>query len=151
MDGAPRVRPGDVNGSATELMAEREPRSEGIAGSPEARRVRERMLRRIALGDIGLVVGVRDASDDVGSERLDRRSRALARLGALLAAEPAGPPLRQTVDEAQAAGVTSDELVWVLIALIPTIGVARAAAVAPGLALAIGYDVDAALELTGSP
>jgi hypothetical protein len=57
-------------------------------------------------------------------------------------------PIGVTFLAALAASVTRDEVVGVLVSLIPTIGVARAAAVAPELGLAIGYDVGAALELS---
>jgi hypothetical protein len=40
--------------------------------------------------------------------------------------------------------------VGVLIAVAPTAGLARAVSAAPELALAIGYDVDAALEAIDS-
>ena len=43
----------------------------------------------------------------------------------------------------------SQEIVGVLIAVAPTVGLARVVSAAPELALAIGYDVDAALEAAG--
>ena len=39
-----------------------------------------------------------------------------------------------------------DEIVGTLIAVAPTIGLRRVVSAAPELALALGYDVDAALE-----
>jgi alkylhydroperoxidase/carboxymuconolactone decarboxylase family protein YurZ len=110
---------------------------------------RERVLRRIALGDSRLLLGAADPDGEVRPDALDERTRSLVRLGALLAADPPGPPLKQSVDDALTASVTMDEIVLVLVSLIPTIGMARAAAVAPKLGLAIGYDVDAALEAPG--
>jgi hypothetical protein len=47
-----------------------------------------------------------------------------------------------------AAGVTSEEMLGVLMAVAPTIGTARVVTNTPTLALALGYDVDAALEGT---
>jgi hypothetical protein len=118
---------------------------EDLSERPPAREV---LLRRIALGEVVLVPEVVGDADGLAPGLPDQRTRALARLGALLAADPVGPPLRQTVADALAASVTRDEVVGVLVSLIPTIGVARAAAVAPELGLAIGYDVGAALELS---
>lgn len=45
-----------------------------------------------------------------------------------------------------ASGATVEEIVGVLIAVAPTVGVARIVSAAPELALAVGYDIDSALE-----
>ena len=51
------------------------------------------------------------------------------------------------IEMAFAAGASIDEIVGVLIAVAPVVGLARAvSAGAPELALALGYDLDAALE-----
>ena len=47
---------------------------------------------------------------------------------------------------ALASGATVDEIVGVLIAVAPTVGLARVVSAAPAVAAAIGYDIDAALE-----
>ena len=47
------------------------------------------------------------------------------------------------------AGASIDEIVGTLIAVVPTVGLARAVSAAPELALALGYDVEAALEAPG--
>lgn len=44
------------------------------------------------------------------------------------------------------SGATVEEIVGVLIAVAPTVGVARIVSAAPELALAVGYDIDSALE-----
>jgi len=44
------------------------------------------------------------------------------------------------------AGATAAEIVDVLIGVIPIVGLPRAVAAAPKLALALGYDTDDALE-----
>ena len=44
------------------------------------------------------------------------------------------------------AGVTSDEIVELLVAMAPLIGSARVVCAAPKLGLALGYDVDADIE-----
>ena len=44
------------------------------------------------------------------------------------------------------AGATADDIVDTLIAVAPIAGGVRVVAAAPALALAIGYDIDAALE-----
>jgi alkylhydroperoxidase/carboxymuconolactone decarboxylase family protein YurZ len=110
---------------------------------------RERLLRRIALGDRELAAQGSRADHAAGPEWLDDRTLSLVRLGALLATDPPGPPLQQGVDEALASDVSRDEIVWALASLIPTIGVTRAASVAPKLGLAIGYDMEEDLERLG--
>ncbi len=66
----------------------------------------------------------------------------LVRLGALLALGAATSTLRATVDRAIEAGATEAELVGVLIAVAPAVGLARVVSSAPRLALAIGYDIE---------
>ena len=48
---------------------------------------------------------------------------------------------------ALAAGATNDEIVATLAAVTPVTGAARVVQCAPKLALALGYDVEEALEL----
>ncbi len=50
------------------------------------------------------------------------------------------------MEAARAAGATDDEIVGVLIAVAPTVGLPRVVSAAPCVALALGYDVEAALE-----
>jgi 4-carboxymuconolactone decarboxylase len=50
--------------------------------------------------------------------------------------------VRVMVELADRAGATEDEVVGVLLAIAPAIGYARTVAVAPRLALALGYDVE---------
>ena len=63
-------------------------------------------------------------------------------LGALLAVDSATVSLRHKVELARRAGANEEEIVGVLIAIAPAIGHARTVAVAPRLALALGYDVE---------
>ena len=57
-----------------------------------------------------------------------------------------GPILRQRVSDALDVGLSFDDVVASLVALAPTIGVERLTAVAPDLARALDYDIDADLE-----
>ena len=56
------------------------------------------------------------------------------------------PPSRRRPAWRWQIGATEEELVEILIAAAPTVGTALVVAAAPKLALAIGYDVEAALE-----
>ena len=100
----------------------------------------ERTLRRLALNDERLI---RSALADPGlATGLDAKTRALVRLGALLAVGAGTVPLRCTVELAAVAGASDDEIVGVLLAVAPTVGQARVVGVAPDLGLALGYDLE---------
>lgn len=55
------------------------------------------------------------------------------------------------MDAARAAGATPPDIVGVLIAVGPTVGLARVVAATPELARSIGYDIDAAFEEGAAP
>ena len=104
----------------------------------------ERLLRRLALNDeesVGMVLA--SGSDAAGSPALRPKVDLLVQLGALLALGAATSSLRATVDRAIEAGATESEIVGVLIAVAPAVGLARVVSTAPRLALAIGYDIEA--------
>jgi alkylhydroperoxidase/carboxymuconolactone decarboxylase family protein YurZ len=50
------------------------------------------------------------------------------------------------VDRALAAGATVDDVVDTLKVVAPMVGLVNVVSAAPTLALALGYDIDAALE-----
>ncbi|MGB0093806.1 MAG: carboxymuconolactone decarboxylase family protein [Solirubrobacteraceae bacterium] len=104
----------------------------------------ERLLRQLALNDeesVGMVLaGGLDAQADAP---LRPKVDLLVRLGALLALGAATTSLRMTVERATEAGATEAEIVGVLIAVAPAVGLARVVSTAPRLAQAIGYDLEA--------
>ena len=105
------------------------------------------MLRSLALNDerfVDSVLGM--GHDTVDASALDHKTHALVRLAASLAVGAAPSSYQSIVEAAQASGATVDEVVGCLIAVAPTIGLARVVSAAPAFALALGYDVDAALE-----
>jgi alkylhydroperoxidase/carboxymuconolactone decarboxylase family protein YurZ len=106
----------------------------------------EESLRRLTIGDPAYCRSILAAGPDDQVCVLDARSVALLRLGGSIAAGSAGPIWQQRVGDALEAGLSFDEIVAALLALAPTIGVERVVEVAPDLARALGYDVDAALE-----
>ncbi|HVP03631.1 MAG TPA: carboxymuconolactone decarboxylase family protein [Solirubrobacteraceae bacterium] len=104
-------------------------------------------LRRLALHDESFMESVLGMGQDtVAASHLDPKTHALLRLAASLAIDAAPSSYQSVVDSAQAAGATVDEIVGSLIAIAPTVGLARVVSAAPELGLALGYDVDAALE-----
>ena len=104
-------------------------------------------MRRLALSDerfIETELGI--GLDTVEVSRLDAKTHALVRLAAALAIDAAPSSYQSAVEPALAAGAGIDEIVGTLIAVAPTVGMARVVSAAPELALALGYDVDAAFE-----
>ena len=108
-----------------------------IQGDPAQARAERRALRG---------VGARHGARHRRGLRLDQKTHALVRLGASLAIDAAPSSYQSNVELALAAGASIDEIVGTLIAVAPTVGLARVVSAAPELALALGYDVEAALE-----
>ena len=103
----------------------------------------EVLLRRLALNDEGAVRAV--LSPDTAPPRvpvLDPKTHALVRLGALLTGGAETTSLCWMADLAYEAGATDDDIVGVLVAIGPTVGLASLVRQAPRLALAIGYDIE---------
>jgi alkylhydroperoxidase/carboxymuconolactone decarboxylase family protein YurZ len=106
----------------------------------------KRQLRRLAMHDDGLFEEIAVKGSSFAVPVIDERTQALARVAATIAVDAASSSFQQTVTHALAAGVTMDEIVAVLEAVTPVTGAARVVQCAPKVALALGYDVDAALE-----
>jgi alkylhydroperoxidase/carboxymuconolactone decarboxylase family protein YurZ len=101
-------------------------------------------LRRLTINDASFGDA---ASGQVGlqAEVLDPKALALVRIAALIAIGGAVPSFGMQADAAVAAGATVAEIVDVLVAVVPTLGLPCVVAAAPRLALALGYDVEEAL------
>ena len=106
-----------------------------------------RVLRMLALRDPAFfdLVGP-DETENVLASQLEGGQAALVRLGALIALDAALASYVHVAEVGRAAGLTAEELVGTLIAVIPDVGGDRAVSAAHKLGLAIGYDVEAALE-----
>jgi len=77
---------------------------------------------------------------------LDPKTLALARLAALIAVGGAVPSYGTETNSAVTAGASAAEIVDVLVGVVPVVGLPSVVAAAPSLAMALGYDVDRALE-----
>jgi 4-carboxymuconolactone decarboxylase len=109
---------------------------------------REEILRRLTLGDVGCLESLADSRRMAGGPPgLDHVGEALVKLGALIVTDGSDVTWQQTVSAALDAGVTADQVVDALVVLAPLVGGMRVVAAAPKVALATGYDVDAAIEL----
>jgi hypothetical protein len=104
-------------------------------------------LRRLTLHDPGYLDAVLSTTTaDPARSRLDARGCGLGRLATLFALDGSVSTYGWATSAAMAAGVTSDEIVELLIAMAPLIGSARVVSAAPKLGLALGYDVEADIE-----
>ena len=77
---------------------------------------------------------------------IDDRTQALVRLGAAIAQGAPAAMLRWLSEGAMADGASIEEIVGTLVAVGPIVGSVRLVKGAPDLALAIGYDIERALE-----
>jgi 4-carboxymuconolactone decarboxylase len=87
---------------------------------------------------------------DLASERpaaeLDQKTRALVCVAAFVALGASTETYDRAVDGAITSGASPGEIVGVLYAVAPEVGVARIVSAAPRLAAAMGYDIDRAIE-----
>jgi 4-carboxymuconolactone decarboxylase len=103
-------------------------------------------LRRLAVHDDALLEAIAVEGRTNAASVIDDRTAALVRVGATVAIDAALASFQHAVALAVAAGATNDEIVASLEAVTPVTGAARVVQCAPKVALALGYDVDAALE-----
>ncbi|WP_401000621.1 carboxymuconolactone decarboxylase family protein [Agromyces sp. GXQ0307] len=96
-------------------------------------------LRRFTFNDERIDAEFADAA------ALDGKTFALARIAALVAVGGAEPSFGAEADAAVGAGASPTEIVDVLVAVAPVVGLARVVAAAPKLALALGCDVGLAV------
>jgi hypothetical protein len=109
----------------------------------------ETTLRRLVIGDRALLCAIADLDQgDADVVRLDERSEALVRLGVLVALDAPQSAYQAAVAAATLAGASFDNVVACLLAVAGEVGTTRVISAAPRIALAAGYDVDAALEAT---
>jgi len=103
-------------------------------------------LRRLSLHDAGYLDAVLSPQAGAGRTCLDARGLSLGRLAALFALDGSVSTYGWATSAALAAGVTSEEIVELLVATAPLLGAARVVSAAPKVGLALGYDVEADIE-----
>jgi alkylhydroperoxidase/carboxymuconolactone decarboxylase family protein YurZ len=107
----------------------------------------EETFRRLTIGDPGLIGAMASPGQPgPGLHRLDERTEALLRIGALVALDAPQSAYLVAVGEAQRAGAVLEDVLAVVVAVAGAVGSARVISAAPRIALAAGYDVEAALE-----
>src|SRR5215831_16576068 len=106
----------------------------------------QEILRRLAIIDEGFAEDQAGLGLGVAASRLlDPKTAALVRVGALVAIGSPGVCLEWGTTRALAAGASEDEVADVLLAIAPVAGLGRVTGAVPGVAAALGYDVEAAL------
>ena len=103
-------------------------------------------LRRLAVHEDARLEAIVVEGSSFATSVMDERTEALVRVAATIAVDAAPSSFQHAVTLALAAGATSAEIVATLEAVTPVTGAARVVASAPKVALALGYDVEEALE-----
>lgn len=131
------MRPARALGSLREVGAE----SDATATPPDPRLL---LLRLVASDESCLEAALVTTSKPAPgvAAALDRKVRALVRLGALLAVGAPTASLRWAVDVASTAGADDEALVGVLASISGAVGAAQIVDAAPRLALALGFDTE---------
>ncbi|MFI2103146.1 carboxymuconolactone decarboxylase family protein [Isoptericola sp. NPDC019693] len=93
------------------------------------------LLRRLTINDARL-----DDGRALPPAALPPGTLALVRLAALVGVSGGGPSLGVEVEAALGAGVAAHEIVDVLTAAVPVVGLPRAVSAAPWVALALGLE-----------
>jgi alkylhydroperoxidase/carboxymuconolactone decarboxylase family protein YurZ len=106
----------------------------------------EERFRRLSLNDEPLIEMLLGSRDDGAPPALEPKTAALVRIAGLLAMDAETPTYQWAVTEALGCGATPDEVLGVLITIAPAVGQARVVSAAPKLGLALGHDVQIALE-----
>ena len=107
----------------------------------------EEAFRRLTIGDPTFIAAIANRDrEDLRTPRLDDRTEALLRIGALIAVDASPSSFRGAVEAARRSGARLEDLLAVLLTVGADVGTARVIAAAPRIALAAGYDVEAALE-----
>ena len=107
----------------------------------------EEMLRRLAVRDDAYIDKLlADDAANRAESRLDEKTHALAQIAALASIDAPTASYLGAIRAARLADASNEEITGCLLAVLPSVGIARVVSAAPKLGLALGYDVDAALE-----
>jgi 4-carboxymuconolactone decarboxylase len=98
-------------------------------------------LRQLAIND-GRFGDVNGRQATLAPRELDAKILALVRIAGLVAVCGAVPSFGAQADAAIAAGASDDEIVDVLVGLIPILGLPCVVSATPRLAMALGYDTE---------
>lgn len=100
----------------------------------------ENLLERLAQ------LSEKGAYEAIEAKYLDARTLTLVIVGAAICTDAPTKTFQALVGSALQAGATVEEVIGAMVAVAPAAGEPRIVAVAPKIAFALGYDVDAAFE-----
>ena len=103
------------------------------------------LLRELSLGDARVLERLLSETSRTDGA-LDPVVAGLVRIATLIALGADTPAYQREVNDAFGAGASADEVIDVLSRVASIVGSTHVMSAAPRLALALGYDVDAALE-----
>jgi alkylhydroperoxidase/carboxymuconolactone decarboxylase family protein YurZ len=107
----------------------------------------QEILRRLAMIDEGFVEDQAGLGlDRAGPSALDPKTAALLWVAVSVAIGSPAVCLEWSTGRALAASANEDEIAGVLLAIAPVAGLGQVVSAAPEVAIALGYDIDAALE-----
>ena len=107
----------------------------------------QEILRRLAIFDEGFIeMGL--AHDLTETSVLDPKIAALLQVAVSVAIGSSAVCLQWSVARALAAGASREEIAEELLAIGPVAGLGRVVSAAPKVAIALGYDGEAALQET---
>jgi alkylhydroperoxidase/carboxymuconolactone decarboxylase family protein YurZ len=103
----------------------------------------EEFLRRLAINDEATVRSLLgDSTLDSDCVEVDAKAAALIRLAAVVALDSHPSTYQWSVGAALAAGASDDEIVDVLVTVVPIVGSVRATVAAGALSVALGYPAE---------
>ena len=108
------------------------------------------MYRQLTLGDDAVMTSML-VGGGTAELPLDGRTTSLVRLAALIVSHADEPAYQREVGDAINRGATPDQITAVLVAVARVAGSSVVMSAAPKLALALGYDVEAAFEEIDGP
>ena len=80
--------------------------------------------------------------DNIQESGLDPRSHAIARLGALIALDAPPASFAWQVSLGLGTGLTPEDIVGVLVAVAPSVGIPKVVAAAPEIAFALNMNIE---------
>ena len=102
-------------------------------------------LEGLALGDTDVLASLLEMQlHNLDASGLDPRTYSLVKIAALIALDAPQASYLAQVGFALEAGVDPEEILKVLVAVAPQVGIPRAVAAAPQLMQALGLDLEAA-------
>jgi alkylhydroperoxidase/carboxymuconolactone decarboxylase family protein YurZ len=100
-------------------------------------------LRGLSLGEPSVMEGLLGVQlENMEDSGLDRRAYALVKIAALIALDAPPASFVAQVAFALEAGVTPEEVLGVLVAVAPQVGMPKVVACSPELMLALGLAID---------